>query len=35
MACMAAFTACEDQLDVDQHGAVSSEAFYSNDQECL
>ena len=29
------FTACEDQLDVVQHGAVSSEAFYSNDQECL
>lgn len=32
---MVTFTACEDQLDVVQHGAVSSEAFYSNDQECL
>jgi len=35
LTCVMGFTACEDQLDVDQHGATSSTSFYSNDTECL
>lgn len=35
LACTVAFSSCEDILDVDQHGAVSSDSFYSNDQECI
>lgn len=32
---MTGFTACNDMLDIEQHGAVDTETFYSNDQECL
>lgn len=35
LAGMTAFTSCESELDVQQHGAISSDAFYSNDSECL
>lgn len=28
-------TSCDDQLDVEQHGAVNTDTFYSNDAECL
>ena len=29
------FSSCQDELDVEQHGAVSANSFYSNDAECL
>ena len=32
---MLTFTACQDELDVEQHGATASSSFYSNDTECL
>lgn len=29
------FSSCEDQLDIEQHGATPSTSFYSTDDECL
>ena len=29
------FSSCQDELDVEQHGAINTDAFYSNDAECL
>lgn len=34
-ALMGGFSACNDELDVEQHGSTSVNAFYSNDTECL
>ena len=32
---MLSFSSCNDELDIEQHGATPSSSFYSNDTECL